>query len=239
MLAWTAVKTASCARGSQRIVVYGTMRRRHRGLASWCAPSVIWRRGAGVLPNRYEEGYGLNEQPSGSGSDGANVIVPCLRVTAVRIRLARLSGRLIITAHHIRPLSCPRIRCVNPDDLATPPRQRACGAGARSSSARRRRRAWLRPFADERWQLVARDGADASRSGRTAPLSDLSRALNPRRSPRALAGRRAVPASGCDLRDHRYVLDPAQRRGRSPCRGRCAFCCPRLPTRPRSRRTLS
>jgi single-stranded-DNA-specific exonuclease len=95
------------------------------------------------IPNRYEEGYGLNEQAIGQlAADGARVIVSVdCGVTAVReAALARSLGvDLIITDHHHPPADLPDgFAVVNPRRPGDPSLDKElAGAGVALALARR------------------------------------------------------------------------------------------------------
>ena len=98
---------------------------------------------AAYIPNRYEEGYGLNEQAIRQlATDGANVIVSVdCGVTAVReAALARSLGvDLIITDHHHPPAELPEgFAVVNPRRPGDPSLDKElAGAGVALVLARR------------------------------------------------------------------------------------------------------
>jgi single-stranded-DNA-specific exonuclease len=98
---------------------------------------------AAYIPNRYEEGYGLNEQAIRQlATDGANVVVSVdCGVTAVReAALARSLGvDLIITDHHHPPAELPEgFAVVNPRRPGDPSLDKElAGAGVALVVARR------------------------------------------------------------------------------------------------------
>jgi single-stranded-DNA-specific exonuclease len=175
---------------------------------------------AAYIPNRYEEGYGLNEQALRQlAADGARVIVSVdCGVTAVReAALARSLGvDLIITDHHHPPAELPdAFAVVNPrrsGDLSLD--KELAGAGVALVLARRL--LGELPFAlrrDELMQLVAlATVADvvplraANRALVRAGLETLNRA--PITGVRALVERAGLKLGSVTSANIGYVLGP-------------------------------
>ena len=206
----------------ERIVVYGDYD--VDGIAGSAILVRAFRQlGVGVgayIPNRYEEGYGLNEQAVRQlAADGARVIVSVdCGVTAVReAALARSLGvDLIITDHHHPPAELPNgYAVVNPRRPGDPSLDKEL-AGAGVALVLARRLLGELGFAlrrDELVQLVAlATVADVVplRGANRALVRDGLEALNraPITGVRALVERSGLKLGHVNAADIGYVLGP-------------------------------